>query len=190
MPHAHLIPEALHGFGPFLDMAIVFGEQPVFILAVQSASYRRCDCAGSACGITRNCKSNRSWAHPARRRGTERFCPRHVHLRSSRYCLLSSTISSVMEGSLPVSCSMFIGDRRTRRPVRAFRSPANVVIIPKDAILHDVRTSNEPGYRFPIAMRIVAQKNPSMHMFEYQGETLYMHFVHGLMGATTGVDRG
>jgi hypothetical protein len=24
MPHAHLIPEVLHGFGPFLDMAIVF----------------------------------------------------------------------------------------------------------------------------------------------------------------------
>ena len=25
MPHAHLIPEALHGFGPFLHAAIVFG---------------------------------------------------------------------------------------------------------------------------------------------------------------------
>ena len=40
MPHARLIPETLHGFGPFLDTAIVFGEQPVFILAFQSASYR------------------------------------------------------------------------------------------------------------------------------------------------------
>jgi hypothetical protein len=38
MPHAHLIPEALHGFGPFSDMAIVFGEQAVFIRAVQGAS--------------------------------------------------------------------------------------------------------------------------------------------------------
>ena len=40
MPHAHLIPEALHGFGPFLDIAIVFGKHPVFIRAVQAASYR------------------------------------------------------------------------------------------------------------------------------------------------------
>jgi hypothetical protein len=76
---------------------------------------------------------------------------------------------------------MFIGDRRTKHSIRAFRSPDHVVVIPKDAILHDVRTSIEPGYRFPIAMRFVARKNPSMHIFEYQGETLYMHFVHGLM---------
>jgi hypothetical protein len=37
MPHAHLIPEALYGFGRFLDTTIVFDEQPVFIRAVQAA---------------------------------------------------------------------------------------------------------------------------------------------------------
>ena len=83
---------------------------------------------------------------------------------------------------------MFIGDRRTKHSIRAFRSQANVVVIPKDAILRDVCSSTEPGYRFPIAMRFVARKNPSMHIFEYQGETLYMHFVHGLMEATTAVE--
>ena len=79
---------------------------------------------------------------------------------------------------------MFIGDRRTRHAIRAFRSPGNVVVIPTDAILHDVRTSKVPGYRFPIAMRVVAQNNPCMHVFEYQGETLYMHFANGLIEAT------
>lgn len=59
MPHARLIPEALYGFGPFMDMAIVFGEQAVFIHAVQSASYRQRG-AGRACGMTRSCKSNRA----------------------------------------------------------------------------------------------------------------------------------
>jgi hypothetical protein len=82
---------------------------------------------------------------------------------------------------------MFIGDRRTTRPIRAFRSPANVVLIPKDAILHDVRTSTEPGYRFPVAMSIAARKNSAMHIFEYAGETLYMHFANGLIEATTGI---
>jgi hypothetical protein len=80
---------------------------------------------------------------------------------------------------------MFIGDRRTTHANRALRSPTNAVVIPKYAILRDVRTSGEPGYRFPIAMRIAARKNPSMYIFEYRGETLYMHFVHGLMEATT-----
>ena len=80
---------------------------------------------------------------------------------------------------------MYIGNRRTNRDIRAFRSPVEVVVIPKGAALRDVRTSTEPGYRFPIAMRIVARKNPSMHVFEYRGETLYVHFVHGLMDATT-----
>jgi len=80
---------------------------------------------------------------------------------------------------------MFIGDRRTKHSIRAFRSPANVVVIPKDAILHNVRTSVEPGYPFPAAMTDAARKNPSLHIFEYQGETLYMHFVHGLIEATT-----
>ena len=63
--------------------------------------------------------------------------------------------------------------------MRAFRSPGELVVIPQDAILRDVRTSNEPGYRYPIAMGFAAKKNPSMHIFEYRGETLYMHFVHG-----------
>ena len=79
---------------------------------------------------------------------------------------------------------MYIGNRRTKHAIRAFRSPANVVLIPEGATLHDVRTSTEPGYRFPIAMRFAARKNPSMHVFEYEGETLYMHFAHGLIEAT------
>jgi hypothetical protein len=80
---------------------------------------------------------------------------------------------------------MFLGDRKTKHSIRAFRSPADVVAIPKDAILRDVRTIREPGYPFPAAMRMAARKNPSQHIFEYQGETFYMHFVHGLMEATT-----
>jgi len=72
-------------------------------------------------------------------------------------------------------------------PIRALRSPGNAITIPSNAILHHVRTSNEPGYRFPIAMRVAARRNPSIHIFEYEGETLYMHFVHGLMEATTEV---
>ena len=85
---------------------------------------------------------------------------------------------------------MFIGDRRTKHSIRAFRSPADSVVIPKDAILRDVRTSAEPDYPFPAAMRMLARKNPSVHIFEYRGETLYMHFVHGLIEATTGVEPG
>jgi hypothetical protein len=82
---------------------------------------------------------------------------------------------------------MFLGDRRTKHSIRAFRSPADVVVIPKDAILRDVRTIREPGYPFPAAMTDAARKNPSQHIFEYQGETLYMHFAYGLMDATTQV---
>ena len=82
---------------------------------------------------------------------------------------------------------MFIGDRRTNRSIRAFRSPGQVVIIPKDSILRDVRTIREPGYRFPAAMTDAARQNPSQYIFEYQGETLYMHFAHGLMEATMGI---
>ena len=79
---------------------------------------------------------------------------------------------------------MYIGNRRTNRGIRAFRSPGDAVVIPKGAALHDIRTSTEPGYRLPIAMRIIARKNPSMYVFEYRGETLYIHSVHGLMEAT------
>jgi hypothetical protein len=68
---------------------------------------------------------------------------------------------------------MFIGDRRTKHSIRAFRSPADSVVIPEGAILRDVRTSTEPGYSFPVAMRMVAWKNPSVHILEYQGETFY-----------------
>jgi hypothetical protein len=82
---------------------------------------------------------------------------------------------------------MFIGDRRTKHSIRAFRSPDHVVVIPQDAILRDVRTSVEPGYPFPSAMTDAARKNPSLHIFEYQGETLYMHFAYGLIEATTEV---
>src|SRR5215472_15397209 len=80
--------------------------------------------------------------------------------------------------------SMLIGNRRTTRPIRAFRSPGDAVSIPQGAILREVRTSSEPRYRFPVAMKIVALHNPSLHVFEYRGETLYVHFVYGLMKAT------
>jgi hypothetical protein len=40
VPHARLIPEVLYGAGQFLDTAIVFGEQAVFIRAVQAGWYR------------------------------------------------------------------------------------------------------------------------------------------------------
>jgi hypothetical protein len=59
------------------------------------------------------------------------------------------------------------------------------VVIPKGVILRRVRTSGERGYPFPAGMRGVTPENPSLHIFEYQGETLYMHFVHGLIEATT-----
>jgi hypothetical protein len=45
-----------------------------------------------------------------------------------------------------------------------------------------VRTIREPGYPCPAAMTDAARKNSSQHIFEYQGETLYMHFALGLMG--------
>ena len=78
---------------------------------------------------------------------------------------------------------MFIGDCRTKHPIRAFRSPNNIVDIPKDATLCDVRTAVEVSeYRFPAALRIMARTNPNIHIFEYRGETLYMHEAHGLMG--------
>jgi hypothetical protein len=83
---------------------------------------------------------------------------------------------------------MFIGNRRTKHSIRAFRSPASVVVILKDAILRDVRTIREPGYPCPAAMTDAARKNSSQHIFEYHGETLYMHFAHGLMEATTEVE--
>ena len=79
---------------------------------------------------------------------------------------------------------MFLGNRRTTRPIRAYRSPGEAVFIPKDSVLRDVRTSTEPGYPVPIAMAIVARQNPSLHVFEFRGETLYMHFSQGLMKAT------
>jgi len=79
---------------------------------------------------------------------------------------------------------MFIGNLRTERPIRAYRAPGDAVFIPKDSVLRDVRTSTEPGYPVPIAMAIVARQNPSLHIFEYRRETLYMHFANGLMEAT------
>jgi hypothetical protein len=83
---------------------------------------------------------------------------------------------------------MYIGDHRTKHPIRAFRTPAEPVVIPKGKTLHDVRTRAEPAYRFPIAMRVEARNNVAMHIFEYAGETLYMHFAHGLMEATMGIE--
>jgi len=62
---------------------------------------------------------------------------------------------------------------------------AHVVVIPKGGTLHNVRTSVEPSHRLPIAVRIGARKNPSMHIFKYRGETLYMRFAHGLIEALT-----
>ncbi len=85
---------------------------------------------------------------------------------------------------------VFIGDRTTTQSIRAFRSPADVVVIPKDKTLRDVRTGVEMGgYRFPAALRIMARTNTNLHIFEYRGETLYTHFVNGLIEATTGCDR-
>jgi hypothetical protein len=74
---------------------------------------------------------------------------------------------------------MFIGDFRTKHPIRAFRSPNNIVDIPKDA------TPAPPLKSFPAALRIMAR---NLHIFEYRGETLYMHEAHGLMGAITEVE--
>jgi hypothetical protein len=83
---------------------------------------------------------------------------------------------------------MFLGDRRTTRSIRAFRSPGNVVVIPTGKTLRDVRTGVEMGgYRFPAALRIMARTNPNLHIFEYGRETLYLHEAHGLMDATTEV---
>jgi hypothetical protein len=89
----------------------------------------------------------------------------------------------------PTSPKRRFGETRIilKHSIRAFRSPSNVIVIPKDAILRDVRTSVEPGYLFPAAMTDAARKNPSLHIFEYQGETLYMHFAYGLIEATTEV---
>ena len=83
---------------------------------------------------------------------------------------------------------MFIGDRRTTRSIRAFRTPGDLVVIRKDAKLRDVRRTGVEGYRFPAALRIMARTNPNMYIFEYRGETLYMHEAHGLMEATTEVE--
>ena len=93
------------------------------------------------------------------------------------------------DGSLSYYHSpVFLGDRRTTRSIRAFRSPGNVVVIPEGKTLHDVRTGVEiDGYRFPAALRIMAPANPNVHIFEYHGETLYTHEAHGLMETTTEV---
>lgn len=80
---------------------------------------------------------------------------------------------------------MFIGNRKTKHSIRAYRAPGDAVAIPADAILHDVRTSTVPGYPFPAGITDAARMNPSLHIFEYRAETLYMHFVHRLMEATS-----
>ena len=82
---------------------------------------------------------------------------------------------------------MFIGNRKTKHAIRAYRARGDAVSIPKGAFLSDVRTSTEPGHQFPTAMSRAARKNPSLHIFEYDGETLYMHFAHGLMEAAEAV---
>jgi hypothetical protein len=81
---------------------------------------------------------------------------------------------------------MLIGDRRTKHTIRAFRSPAHMAVMPKNATLHNVRTSSAfQGHRCSDLIRDMARRNPNLHIFEYRGETLYMHFVHGLIEATT-----
>jgi hypothetical protein len=79
---------------------------------------------------------------------------------------------------------MFIGNRRTTHAIRAYRSPAHLVVIPRGVVLRDVRPCDEPGYQVPLAMKIAVRKNPAMYVFEYRGETLYMHFSNGLIAAT------
>ena len=61
------------------------------------------------------------------------------------------------------------------------------MLIPKGATLRDVRTGVE-GYRFPAALRVMARTKPSLHIFEYRGETLYVHEGRGLMDGTTEVE--
>lgn len=77
---------------------------------------------------------------------------------------------------------MFIGDRKTKRSIRALRSPGEAVIIPKGMILRDVRThtNGEPLRTTLISM---AKSNPGMYLFEFRGETLC--FVHRLLDVTT-----
>lgn len=109
----------------------------------------------------------------------------------SECCLLHRNASGASQSCNAtvsrIDIGMFIGNRRTKHAIRAYRAPGDAVFIPKGALLRDVRTSSEPGYRFPIAMRFAARKNPNLHIFEYEGETLYMHFANGLMEATTAV---
>ena len=93
------------------------------------------------------------------------------------------------DGSLSYDSPVFIGNRRTTQSIRAFRSPASVVVIPEGKTLHDVRTGVEmDGYRFPAALRIMARTDHQLHLFEYRGETLYLSEAYGLMEATTEVE--
>ena len=57
--------------------------------------------------------------------------------------VLLNTYSSWYRHWISYDHAMILGDRRTKHPIRAFRSPANVVSIPKGVILRDVRTSSE-----------------------------------------------
>jgi hypothetical protein len=83
---------------------------------------------------------------------------------------------------------MIIGDRITKHAIRAFRSPSKVIVIPKGATLHDVRTGEEPGYRVPAAMRVLAREKPRLYLFEYRGGTLYVPFAEPLMELTAEVE--
>jgi hypothetical protein len=84
--------------------------------------------------------------------------------------------------------TLYIGDRRTKHPIRAFRSPGHVVVIPKSSTLHDVRTGEEVGYRYPAAMRVLAREHPELYLFEWRGETLYTHSAHPLMELTEEIE--
>jgi hypothetical protein len=86
-----------------------------------------------------------------------------------------------------VQCSSGIAERRAASVL--FAHPATWLLSPKDKTLRDVRTGVEMGgYRFPAALRIMARTNANLYIFEYRGETLYLHEAHGLMDATTEVE--
>ena len=88
-----------------------------------------------------------------------------------------------------LALTMFVGDRITTHEIRAFRSASRTVVIPQDAILRDVRTSREPGCRFPAATSHLAVRTRACTFSSTGGDSL-LHFTHGLIEATTNLESG
>jgi hypothetical protein len=78
--------------------------------------------------------------------------------------------------------------RRTKHKIHASRSVEEHVEIPGGAILRNVRTSDlaeAAGRPIPRSIAsVVRAGSPNIHIFEYDGETLFMLFGEGLMEAT------